>query len=395
MAALFEVPGWSVPSKPVSDPSQNHKKRKRGQSGQTDKIQAASTNIEKLIEKLGSKSDAAEGQPKKKQKARGNSKPSTSSPKPGSSLQSKRKPRVVEENETRPLSMPQDGDKAIFGKKKQKQRRESTGHDASEVGSSKKAKTGASDKGLTSLQENMKSSLDGARFRWINETLYKSDSHNAVQMMKENPSVFDEYHTGFRHQVQSWPSNPVSHYISALSKYPKRTVVVDLGCGDATLARALIPEGYTVLSYDLVSNNEFVIEADICAKLPLPGGEGKDSEASDVDDESVGGQVIDIVVCALSLMGTNWPSCIREAWRVLKFGGELKIAEVASRFTDIEEFTSLISSIGFKFRSKDDSNTHFTLFEFSKVKRKAKSTKEWAKILSRGSLLKPCEYKRR
>jgi hypothetical protein len=32
--------------------------------------------------------------------------------------------------------------------------------------------------------------------------------------------------------------------------------------------------------------------------------------------------------------------------------GELKIAEVASRFTDAEEFASLINSIGFKFKSK-------------------------------------------
>ena len=33
------------------------------------------------------------------------------------------------------------------------------------------------------------------------------------------------------------------------------------------------------------------------------------------------------------------------------FRGELKIAEVASRFTDVDAFTSLISSIGFKLKS--------------------------------------------
>ena len=44
---------------------------------------------------------------------------------------------------------------------------------------------------------------------------------------------------------------------------------------------------------------------------------------------------------------------------------------------------------------QDDSNTHFTLFEFAKVKCKPKTDKEWGKLVERGSILKPCEYKRR
>jgi hypothetical protein len=44
---------------------------------------------------------------------------------------------------------------------------------------------------------------------------------------------------------------------------------------------------------------------------------------------------------------------------------------------------------------QDDGNTHFTLFEFRKMARKAKSVKAWTQVLSRGSVLKPCEYKRR
>lgn len=32
--------------------------------------------------------------------------------------------------------------------------------------------------------------------------------------------------------------------------------------------------------------------------------------------------------------------------------GELMIAEVASRFTSVDDFTSLVSAIGFKFQSK-------------------------------------------
>jgi ribosomal RNA-processing protein 8 len=125
-----------------------------------------------------------------------------------------------------------------------------------------------------------------------------------------------QYHKGFRHQVESWPTNPVSLYISALSAHPPRTVIADLGCGDAALARALIPKGYTVMSFDLVADRAFVVEADIFDRLPLPG-----SEVDSDGNEKLGqghAQVVNVVVCALSLMGTNWPNCIREAWRILR-----------------------------------------------------------------------------
>lgn len=138
-----------------------------------------------------------------------------------------------------------------------------------------------------------------------------------------------------------------------------------MGCGDAAIARALIPKGKSILSFDLVSDGAFVVEADICTRIPLPGSEGTEEGKSDGE-----GTIVDVAICALSLMGTNWPNCLREAWRILKaeYGlrlewfvdslliffpsGELKIAEVASRFTDVEEFLSLVESIGFKLNSK-------------------------------------------
>ncbi len=164
--------------------------------------------------------------------------------------------------------------------------------------------------------------------------LYKSDSGKAHELMSQDPVVFadvcllphsglhvltahsGQYHVGFRHQVESWPTNPVAHYISSLSSYPAKTVIADLGCGDAALARALVPKDMTVLSFDLVSDGAYVVEADTCSRVPLPGSEpGPGGGKSDGE-----GQVVDVVVCALSLMGTNWPGCIREAWRILRSG---------------------------------------------------------------------------
>ena len=124
-----------------------------------------------------------------------------------------------------------------------------------------------------------------------------------------------KYHTGFRHQVLSWPTNPVEHYVSKFASYPQRTIIADLGCGDAALAKGLLSKGISVISFDLVSDEKFVVEADICEKIPLPGSEDP------LDKKSTGeGQVVDVVVCALSLMGVNWVQCVREAWRILKAG---------------------------------------------------------------------------
>ncbi|KAI0363572.1 hypothetical protein BV20DRAFT_975557 [Pilatotrama ljubarskyi] len=447
--SLFEVPGWSVPAAPVP---QQSKKRKRAPAkekpsddvDEAHRIQSAQKNIEKLMQALGAGSDALDGEDsgrtikKKRAGKEKKGKGAQTEPERGRKAEregkkadeqravSKEKKATRELGATRGADQPQERAQPTQKKQKQKQKKAkrpdsvdarsdaSLSHDAAispvslkfeavgQAASKKlagKSHEGPKDEGLTTLQANMKKSLDGARFRWINEMLYKSDSAKARELMSTDPAVFADYHTGFRHQVESWPTNPVSHYISTLSSYPAKTVIADLGCGDAALARALVPKGMTVLSFDLVSDGAYVIEADTCVRVPLPGSEKPiGTSASNSDDSTEGegeGQVVDVVICALSLMGTNWPGCIREAWRILKTDGEFKIAEVASRFTNVDEFTSFISSFGFKLKSKDERNTHFTLFEFKKVPRKAKSEKDWKKLMARASILKPCEYKRR
>ncbi|KAG1753879.1 methyltransferase-domain-containing protein [Suillus paluster] len=387
--ALFEVPGWSVPTAPVSILAQStSKKRKRPAAQDADKMQSAEVNLDKLMQKLGSVGNREDKQgPKKKKKKQERT---TRAP-------DTKGAHATSNKATEKVSSPHGGSieqpvKGVSGLRKKVKQKKSLKHDAGKPEQRPRNVSPAVDEvpGLTSLQKGMKESLDGARFRWINELLYKSDSSEAVRMMKEDPAVFHDYHSGFRHQVQSWPSNPVSHYISQLSSYPQNTIIADLGCGDAVLARGLSTKKLKVLSFDLISDGGYIVAADICSSVPLPGSEPSSSQTSEGE-----AQVVDVVVCALSLMGTNWPRCIREAWRILKPGGELKIAEVASRFTDVDEFVSLIDSIGFKMKAKDDRNSHFTLFEFKKVARTSRTDKEWSKVMSKGDILKPCEYKRR
>jgi ribosomal RNA-processing protein 8 len=199
---------------------------------------------------------------------------------------------------------------------------------------------------LTPLQASMREKLISARFRHLNETLYTRPSTEAFQLFQESPEMFSEYHEGFRRQVDVWPENPVDGYIADIKsrakvRFPPRNrdqaptpsklplpkpygskvcTIADLGCGDAKLATALQPLQsklkLDIRSFDLqTGGSSLVTRADI-ANLPLPDGS------------------VDVAIFCLALMGTNWIDFVEEAYRVLRWRGELWVAEIKSRFTN-------------------------------------------------------------
>ena len=213
----------------------------------------------------------------------------------------------------------------------------------------------------------MAEQLAGAQFRYINEQLYTRPSAEAVALFAEEPALYDAYHVGFRLQAARWPLRPVQ----AISEWLKATkpashVVADLGCGDAELA-ASVPQ--RVHSFDLVAANSRVVACDI-ADVPLP-------------DASV-----DVAVFCLALMGSNFAAFLKEAHRLLKPKGVLKIAEVASRIEDAQGWAALLHALGFDHRATDASNTHFVLYEHVKSKRPPAETLPRVR-------LKACQYKKR
>ncbi|ODN77582.1 hypothetical protein L202_04750 [Cryptococcus amylolentus CBS 6039] len=248
--------------------------------------------------------------------------------------------------------------------------------------------------GMSDMQQKMQDKLGGARFRWINEQLYSTPSTEAVAMMKKDPKIFADYHQSHRLQTAAWPSPPLPHLVSLLSPLRAGAIIADLGCGDAGLARELVPKGKVVLSYDLVGDSGWVVEADFLTHVPLPGRPGvakKNPAAS---------EVVDAVVCCLSLMGVNWVGGIYEACRILKQGGEFHIAEVTSRFVDIPAFNELVISFGFSLEGESQPSTHFTLFKFVKEAEvpqgPARGEKGWdARVKEGEGILKGCVYKKR
>src|SRR5215467_865051 len=58
---------------------------------------------------------------------------------------------------------------------------------------------------------------------------------------------------------------------------------------------------------------------------------------------------LDVAVFSLSLMGVNYQDYLREAYRLVRYGGWLKVAEPARRWKerDLEELLGAITSSGF------------------------------------------------
>ncbi|KAK8160068.1 methyltransferase-domain-containing protein [Phyllosticta citribraziliensis] len=182
---------------------------------------------------------------------------------------------------------------------------------------------------LTPLQAKMREKLASARFRHLNQTLYTTPSAHSLALIEDDPQIFNEYHAGFRQQVAVWPENPVDTFVqlvqrrgAALKPLPRDfrshvCTIADLGCGDATLSSSLQPSlrklKLAIHSFDLAAPSPLITKADISA-LPLRDG------------------AVDVAIFCLALMGTNWPDFVDEAYRVLRWKGELWVAEIKSRF---------------------------------------------------------------
>ena len=167
--------------------------------------------------------------------------------------------------------------------------------------------------------------LQGARFRILNEMLYTTSGERAFAAFAANPSLFQVYHDGFKVQVARWPINPLDAIIDYVLERPPTLVIADFGCGEARL-EASVPN--KVCSFDLVAVNDRVIACDM-AHVPLARG------------------AVDVAIFCLALMGTNFLDYLREAHRVLRIGGALKVVEVASRLPDPDAFVAVVELLGF------------------------------------------------
>jgi len=183
--ALFEVPGWSIPSAPIVDPAKRSRKRKRPSgSDETQTIRSAKVNVEKLMKRL--KDDGTtvpeNGKKEKKKKKKGTSSRIKSLPpktkdkdaKDSRPCSSKGKERPTTKDLQRapsPIADEASHPTASHQHEKKRRKKRKTIDPSLPVHVSTEASIrvpSLPSPGLTTLQNNMKNSLEGARFRCVN-----------------------------------------------------------------------------------------------------------------------------------------------------------------------------------------------------------------------------------
>ena len=173
-------------------------------------------------------------------------------------------------------------------------------------------------------------------------TAYSSTTH---ERLNQNPEEWFLYHTLYREARKEWAEVPFERIAKSLKKRPD-WVIGDFGCGEAKLASLLPNKAY---SFDHIAINENVLACDI-THVPVDDG------------------ALDVAVFSLSLMGLNYPDYLKEAYRALRFGGLLKIAEPISRWADKRpELLSAISEAGFSLVGKVEEANQFMYIDAIKM----------------------------
>ncbi|MFM1755392.1 MAG: hypothetical protein RL621_296, partial [Bacteroidota bacterium] len=144
-------------------------------------------------------------------------------------------------------------------------------------------------------------------FSLMNQRFNTSKSSTMHERLVKDPEEFYLYHTLYREARETWTEIPYKVFSEQLNKRPD-WIIGDFGCGETELSKLIRNKVY---SFDHVAINPSVI-------------------ACDMANTGMKEEILDVAVFSLSLMGTNWQDYIKEAFRLLRNGGLLKIAETSS-----------------------------------------------------------------
>jgi superfamily II DNA or RNA helicase len=162
-------------------------------------------------------------------------------------------------------------------------------------------------------------------FSQMNRRINTAYSQTTHERLKQDPSEWYSYHTLYSEARKGWQEIPYEKIAKSLGDRPD-WLIADFGCGEAKLADLLQNK---VFCFDHIAINDKVTAVDM-AHTPL-------------EDSTLDGAIF-----SLSLMGLNYKDYLKEAHRVLKFCGFLKIAEPITRWTEKrQQLLSEIKEIGF------------------------------------------------
>jgi hypothetical protein len=167
-------------------------------------------------------------------------------------------------------------------------------------------------------------------FHRLNAMWNRHSSDVTHKRLQENQQEFINYHAAFRKHRESWPVVPSEYIINMIEQMNEdrgSLVIGDMGCGEASLAKAL-KKVNKVHSFDHLAINDDVVACNI-KKTPLKAG------------------TLDVAVYSLSLMGEDFSDYIKEAHRVLRWDGRLFIAHMASQIHDVEMVKNQLTQMGY------------------------------------------------
>ena len=169
---------------------------------------------------------------------------------------------------------------------------------------------------------------------------------------------FNEYHKHRQEAIKSWVENPINYVADIINNRNEESYhdIIDMGCGLNQLKDLIINGDKRVVGVDFYSDDKNVIQSDMCDLSKYVSNESKD-----------------ICVFCLSLWGTNYEDCIKEANRIMKHGGILIIVEPCSKFGEnehyktIDEFSEKIEKYGFEVLGRNATRNNFVYFKFHKI----------------------------
>jgi len=174
-------------------------------------------------------------------------------------------------------------------------------------------------------------------FSAMNARINTSNSMTTHERMKADPSEWFLYHTLYRQARLGWTEIPYEKIADSI-KQRSDWFIGDFGCGEALLSERVPNKVY---SFDHIAVNDKVISCDL-KSVPL------------------GDEFLDVAVFSLSLMGLNYGDYLKEAYRTLRFGGLLKIAEPIGRWAESRyELMKSIRSCGFQISGEPTTSDQF------------------------------------
>jgi CRP-like cAMP-binding protein len=152
-------------------------------------------------------------------------------------------------------------------------------------------------------------------------------SAETFKRLQADPDEWVLYQTLLMQSEAESKEDPLKVLAQWLKNRPDWTVG-DFGCGTLRLKKLI---ENSVIAMDFVSSDASVL-------------------ACDMSNTSIPEQTLDVAVFVNSIMGVNFPDYFKEAFRLLKFGGHLKIAEKTRLWADskAKPITDALNATGFR-----------------------------------------------